>query len=69
VGGVGGLEALLGGAGRHPGLDRLDLGDVAGDRDLGVVLGAGLLAVPAFGGALLSLLLFAGTALGLALGA
>ena len=48
-GASGRLEAALGGAGGDPGLDRLDLGDVAGDRDLGVVLGARLVAALAAG--------------------
>ncbi len=39
-------SCALGSAGGDPGLDRLDLGDVAGDRDLGVVLGARLGAAP-----------------------
>ena len=62
---VGGLELRLRGAGGDPGLHRLDLGDVAGDGDLGVVLGARLgaaLAVGAF-----PLLSFPSPALGLAL--
>ena len=42
LGRVGRLEVGLGGAGGHPGLDRLDLGDVARHPYLGVVLGVRL---------------------------
>ena len=64
---VGRLEVGFGRAGADPGLDRFDLGDVAGDADLGVVLGArvGLTAAVAAGA--LSLFGFAGALLRLAL--
>src|SRR5262249_11169388 len=65
---IGGLEVCLGGADRHPGLDRLDLGDVAGDGDLRVVLGAGLgLAVAVIGAGAFLLFGFASAFLRLAL--
>ena len=65
MGASGVSSAASGAPAAMPRLDRLDLGDLAGDRDLGVVLGArldGALAADA-----LALLLFAGAALGLAL--
>ena len=65
LGSVGRFQRRFGSADGHAGLDRLDLGDVAGDRDLGVVLGVRLaVALPADA---FALLLFAGPPLGLAL--
>ncbi len=65
LGRVGRFQRRLGSADGHAGLDRFDLGDLAGDRHLGVVLSARLGAT-LFAGAF-ELLFFASPTLGLAL--